>query len=458
MEPLQIIFYCFLLLIPALSASPIKPEDDESCPPVEGWHYIFDVYRCVPCRPPPRCSMFVPTPEVDHLGCPVFKCLESEPICDGASSAKYYTDMCTVCDACSNRPCKEYCEISTCLTNEGDEIKLDGESWTSDNGCLIHTCIEGRVSKTIIDCKHPGDCAREQYIYTDGQCCPTCPEDSFYGPSEGPREWPTEPTEGLTFFRDSEETFSTDLPDLAENSSASILDFTPSQPSSSSSSDSPYIFASSTPDMESSSESSTEPSDTASSAPSTTTTDLSSLPSASDHISKEPDIAGETTKAASDYTSQSTEAPEQQPFGGHPVATDRPKPTVVNQTKVIEGAEPTRLTTNKTSEESQELIKNVNKYPDGLETVIAFGFAVIVVVILLVVLRKDLGKVLGKVFWSFCTLDKKANAEYQAVPPQQPQETCIYPSLKHMEGEAIRKEMTQLDVSLHLLPVRSSSS
>ncbi|KAH8255919.1 hypothetical protein KR026_002539 [Drosophila bipectinata] len=421
---IKIFIFYMILWIAELLAQPIIPEDDiepYQCPPDHNdWPTYNDGFSCIPCQEP-HCPIFVMGEGVDTNGCPVFECLEEAPVCkDNTTSAKYYLDRCTLCDACSElQHCVEYClvEPRDCWSNISKELKTEGDSWTEEHGCRECTCREGNISCTQYWCK-PLDCKPEDYIHHDNECCPTCPEKEADISSEAPREVSTESSSSSPIL-DFTEGFS---------ESTEFTDSTPN-PVKSYTDDSTTTMASSSEYFSETSTDSTTFFDLQSSTDSTTFSNLDS--STRDQISEEPDIFSASTEQTTDKDELSTETVES--TVRTPVVTDTPYipelPPVINQTKEGGDSEPTRRATKNDAIEESQTQDNFNFF---YMILIFIPLVCIVVWIVLIVIKG--------------IKDKSDKVEYKptSTQPQEDGPEEVYPFLTILKGETIHKETTRV--------------
>ncbi|EDV40105.2 uncharacterized protein Dana_GF24123 [Drosophila ananassae] len=423
---LRVFIFYISLWIAELSAQPIIPEDDiepYQCPPdFNDWPTYNDGFSCIPCEGP-HCPIFVMGEGVDHNGCPIFECLEEAPVCkNSTTSAKYYTDRCTVCDSCSElKQCVEYClvEPRDCWSNITKELKTDGDSWTEDHGCKECSCREGNISCTQYWCK-PLDCKPEEYITHENECCPTCPEkDADDFSYEAPREVFPESSSSIPVLNFTE--------GLSE--STVFTDSTPS-PVKSYTDDITSTMASSSEYFIETSTDSTTFFDLESSTDSTTSRFFNLDSSTNDQISEEPDFVSSTTEQTTEMYDISTEAVDRST-----VVTDTPYipelPPVINQTKEGGDSEPTRRSTKNDGIDESLTQENSNYYKWFIFPLVCL-IGLLIFTCIVTYLKK-----LNKVEY------KPTSTGTQQSQKDRPEE--VYPFLMMLNAETINKETTRVE-------------
>jgi len=96
--------------------------------------------------------------EGEQIVCASIMCME--PYCENPI---YYDDTC--CPTC---PEEEGCY------DETETYYSNGEEWKSDD-CTFCSCEQGEIYCAVIDCA-PANC--DNPIYKEGECCPTCPDET----------------------------------------------------------------------------------------------------------------------------------------------------------------------------------------------------------------------------------------------------------------------------------------
>ena len=76
--------------------------------------------------------------------------------------------------------CFASCEKATIISNKECDIScaggyIDGDTWTSSDGCSQYYCDNGIIQTAIIDCQWDLPCLIP--IYIPGECCPICFKD-----------------------------------------------------------------------------------------------------------------------------------------------------------------------------------------------------------------------------------------------------------------------------------------
>ena len=100
--------------------------------------------------------------------CTFCSCIEGEIMCAVADCAMPNCDN----PIYKEGQCCPTCPDETSCFDEAGIYYDNGAEWNIDD-CTFCSCIEGEIMCAVAACEEP-NCANP--IYTDGQCCPTCPD------------------------------------------------------------------------------------------------------------------------------------------------------------------------------------------------------------------------------------------------------------------------------------------